>query len=259
MQSWYRRNGGWFWGGLFVLAFSATGIWLLWAIGDRQHGRLFTFAYSPLIGRSGPRGAAPAVMGGQMTQRLQSAGATMGGDLEVSLAWDGLSDFDLEVQGPSGERINAEHWQGADGGVQDVDANPTLIDATGQLRVNAGQIPGADTIQPLPEILVDMDRLAGLPEGTVSLPAMPGENGKAPTRFSRHPVEHTYYVHATRGMYAVYVHCYSWREASRAPLPFIVQARSHGKVFYEQPGTLGPASYAVDGAIPVLACRLNLP
>jgi hypothetical protein len=259
MQSWYRRYGSWLLGGLFLVAFSAAGAWLLWAIADQQQGRLPTFAYSPLILRPAPRRAAPAVTGGQMTQRLQGAGATMGGDLEVSLAWDGLSDFDLEVQGPTGERVNARHWRGANGGVQDVDANPTLIDSTGQARVDASQIPGADTIQPLPDFLVDMDDKMGLPGEVAGLLAFPAHDGKAPTRFTRHPVEHTYYEHAPPGTYLVYVHCYSWREASRTPLAYIVQARHHGKVFYEQPGTLGPASYAVEGAAPVVACRLTLP
>jgi hypothetical protein len=194
-----------------------------------------------------------------MTERLQNAGATMGGDLEVSFAWDGLSDFDLEVQGPTGERVNAEHWRGANGGVQDVDANPTLLNATGQLRVNAGQVPGADTIQPLPDFLVDAEGQSGLSAELASLLTIPGEDGKAPTRFTRRPVEHTYFRQAAPGTYLVYVHCYSWREGSRAPLAYLVQARSHGKIFYEQPGTLGPASYAVDGATPVLACRLTLP
>lgn len=254
MEPWYRRYGSWIFWGAFCLLFSAAGAWLLWAAGERQGGKLVTLAGVPSLRRDASRRPAPAVTGGQVSQRLQRAGATMGGDLEVSLIWDGLSDFDLEVQGPSGERIHAEHWQGSDGGVQDVDANPTLVDSTGQLRVLAGQPPGADTLQPLPEFLVDLDEK--LPGG---FPKITESDRKAPAHFSRHPVEHIYYEHAPRGTYLVRVHCYSWRERSRTPLAYTVQARSHGKVFYERTSTLGPESYAVEGVPPITACQLRLP
>lgn len=256
MESGYRRYASWIFWGAFCLLFSAGGAWLLWAIGERQGGKLVTLGSVPALRLGVSRGRAPAVTGGQVSQRLERAGATMGGDLEVSLVWDGLSDFDLQVQGPSGEQINAEHWQGTDGGVQDVDANPTLIDSTGELRVMAGRPPGADTLQPLPEFMVDLDEKMGLPGG---LPKLSDSDRKAPGHFTRHPVEHIYYQKAPRGIYVVNVHCYSWRERSRTPLKYTVQARSHGKVFYERTGTLGPDSYAVEGVAPVVACRLSLP
>lgn len=258
MQSWYRQYGGWLLGVLFAVAFSVAGSCLWWALAEPWEGRLPTLAYVSRLPRSVRHAAAAPVTGGKITERLQRAGATMGGDLEISLAWDGLSDFDLQVRTPSGELIEAEHWQGVNGGVQDVDANPTLVDALGQIRINSGQPPGAGTIQPLPEFLVDMDRFADL-DGSIRLPALPSQDGKAPTRFTRHPIEHTYFERATTGTYLVYVHCYSWRETRQTPLAYTVQARSHGKVFYEQSGVLGPASYAVEGVAPVVACHLNVP
>jgi hypothetical protein len=203
-------------------------------------------------GRRAPGVAsAAAVDSAQINQRLLAASATTGGDVEVSLAWNGTSDLDLEVRDPSGEVINAEHPHSTSGGVQDVDANPTWLTAEGDQRQRSGQIPGQETVREVPEFLFDLDKQAGLPQGFT----LPGDQGKAATKFSHTPVEHIYFTHAPAGTYTVYAHCYSWRERSLTPLPCTVQVRTHGKVFHEVSGALGPASFVANGIAPIQACQ----
>jgi hypothetical protein len=198
--------------------------------------------------------AAPAVDARQIDQRLLAASATTGGEVEVSLAWNGTSDFDLEVRDPSGELITAYHPNSASGGVQDVDANPTILNEGGSARAQSGQVPGAENVVELPDVFFDLDRQPGLPNGFT----LPGAEGKAASRFTRAPVEHIYFARAPRGTYTVYAHCYSWRERSSAPLPYTVQVRSHGQVFHEVSGTLGPTSYVADGTAPAQACQFAI-
>ncbi len=196
--------------------------------------------------------AAPVADLRQIDQRLLAASATTGGELEVSLVWNSLSDLDLELREPSGELITAYHRQSASGGVQDVDANPTLVSAEGERRIAAGERPGAENLLPVPEFLVDMDKQVGLPGLT-----LPESGEKAPSRFTRTPVEHIYFTHAPKGFYTVYAHCYSWRESGAAPLPYTIQVRSRGQVFHQTSGTIGPASFVADGVAPLEVCRFQ--
>jgi hypothetical protein len=53
----------------------------------------------------------------------------------------------------------------------------------------------------------------------------------------------------------VYANCYSWREPNQNPLPFTILIRSHGQVFYETAGTLGPANYITDNTQPTQVCQ----
>jgi hypothetical protein len=196
-----------------------------------------------------------AVDSRQMSSRLVSRGATVGGDLEFSLAWNGLSDLDLQVVEPAGAQVDAAHPRSTGGGVQDVDANPTLLTFAGERRVMAGEPPGADTVIPLPDLLVDLDTRAELPGG-VSGFNLPSE-GKAPGHWTRQPIEHTYFATAAKGVYTVRAHCYSWREPNASPLPFTVEIRSLGKVVYRTVGTIGPANYVADGAPAIEVCRFE--
>jgi hypothetical protein len=200
-------------------------------------------------------GGAPAVTATQIDQRLKDAAATTGGEVEVSLAWNSASDLDIRVADPSGELITAAHRHSASGGVQDVDANPTWINAEGERRLAAGQKPGAENVLPVPDALFDLDRQTGLPAGLRELLTLPGSDGKAPSRFTRTPVEHIFFARAPKGTYTVYAHCYSWREPNSNPLPFTVQVRSHGRVFHETSGTLGPASFVTHDTTPTQVCQ----
>jgi hypothetical protein len=204
-----------------------------------------------------PSGSLPAgggIVGGlaidpkQIDQRLVQAGASTGGDLEISLAWNSLTDLDLQVRDPSGEVIKASHRQSASGGVQDVDANPTLVTPEGSRRAEAGENPGPENVLPLPEMMVDLGDKLGLKD------TIPGLSS-GPSKFTHTPVEHIYFAHAPQGTYTVYANCYSWREPNQNPLPFTILIRSHGQVFYETAGTLGPANYITDNTQPTQVCQ----
>lgn len=197
--------------------------------------------------------SAPAVPRDQIGQRLLSAGAQMGGDVEVSLAWNTLSDLDIGLRDPSGEMIHASHTRSQTGGVQDVDANPTLLNAAGAQRADAGQPGGAENMLPVPEFLIDMDKK--LPPEFAKLLEQSSSDGRAASKFTRRPVEHIYYSEAPKGAYTVYVQCYSWRERDPRPLPFSVQVRCRGKVMYEWSGAVGPESYTANGIPPLQACQ----
>lgn len=194
---------------------------------------------------------APGINSAQINQRLVSASAATGGDLEVSLAWNGTSDLDLQVREPSGELITASHPRSACGGVQDVDANPTWLTQEGEWRYRSGRVPGAENVREVPDMLFDLDRQAGLPQGFT----LPGDEGKASTKFSRTPVEHIYFNHAPRGTYTVFVSCYSWRERFAGSMLCTVQVRSHGQVFHEVSGPIGPANWCANGAPPGQWCQ----
>lgn len=206
-----------------------------------------------------PGGAnvAGGVDAGQISRRLLDAGATMGGDVEISLAWNTLTDLDLEVRDPSGELITAEHRHSQSGGEQDVDANPTPLSPEGEMRYAAGQPPGQENVEPAPDILVDLDKRVGLPGGLPDLPGFGASGEHAPGRFTRTPVEHIYFARAPRGTYTVYASCFSWREPDRRPLPFTIQVRSRDRVILQTTGVIGPASYVADGARPIQVCQFT--
>ncbi|HTE17617.1 MAG TPA: hypothetical protein VK689_04455, partial [Armatimonadota bacterium] len=197
---------------------------------------------------------APSIDRGQIDQRLLTSAATTGGDVEVSLAWNSLSDLDLQVRDPTGELVSAHNARSRSGGVQDVDANPTPMNAEGSRREAAGQIPGAENVLPIKEALVDLDEQFSALRDIPGFSARRGLEGQAPSRYTRTPVEHIYYAHAPKGTYTVYAHCYSWAESSAAPLTFTVQVRSRGQVVHEASGWLGPMSYVSHGTVPMQAC-----
>jgi hypothetical protein len=212
--------------------------------------------FSVLSARRGGDGAVEIVDSRQMESRLALEAATTGGDLEISLAWNTLSDIDLQVTDPSGEQIAADHPRSVSGGAQDVDANPTLLTAEGESRIAGGQIPGKENISELPELLVDLDKKVGLPAGMQGL-NLPSDGVKAPAHWTRQPIEHIYFAAAPKGIYTVRAHCYSWREPDANPLPYTVEIRSHQKVVYRAAGTIGPASFAAEGAGPIEVCRFE--
>jgi hypothetical protein len=191
---------------------------------------------------------APPVNAAQIDRRLTDAAAATGGELEISLAWNTLTDLDLEVRDPTGELTWAEHRRSASGGVQDVDANPTPLTPEGERRYLAGQIPGAENVIPVPDFMID------LPEGIPELDWQ-GSDWKAPSRYTRAPVEHIYFARAPKGTYTVYASCFWWREPDRNPLPCTILVRSRGKVLYQVSGLLGPANYVADGARPIQVCQ----
>lgn len=164
------------------------------------------------------------------------------------------------MRDPTGALTWAYEPRTQSGGVQDVDANPTLVTAEGERRCAAGQNPGAENVVPLPDALVDLDqKLEGLPKDLKDALMQQGSGGKAPSKFTRTPVEHIYFATAPKGTYTVYAHCYSWREKDLNPLPYTVQVRWHGKVFHEVSGTLGPQSYAADNIPPTAVCQFAVP
>lgn len=189
---------------------------------------------------------------GQIDQRLLQAGAQTGGELDISLAWNSLTDLDLSVSEPGGELICASHRQSASGGVQDVDANPTLVTEEGKRLLALGRNPGPGNILPLTEFMVDLEQKMGLPEG------MSGLGSGMRSHFTHTPVEHIYFSQAPKGTYRIYARCYSWREPDQNPLTFTLLIRSRGKVFYQTVGTLGPASYVTDNLKPMQVCQFVL-
>jgi hypothetical protein len=200
----------------------------------------------------------PAVDSTQIGQRLLAASATTGGDVEVSLAWNSLSDLDLEVRDPFGELVWADDRQSRSGGVQDVDANPTLLTPEGHRRAEAGQVPGAETVRPIPEFLVQMDeQLRGLGGLDAALGGRRPGN-EAPSRFTKTPVEHIYFARAPKGTYTVLARCYSSREPAGVATPCTVEVRWRGKVFHQVTGTLGPHSYAANGVQPLQVCQFTV-
>ena len=193
----------------------------------------------------------------QIDQRLVGAGAVTGGEVEVSLAWNTLSDLDLQVREPSGELITAAHPTSQSGGVQDVDSNPTLLTMEGHMKATSGQRVDPGDVLPLPDFMVDLDdkmRQMGGMSGMLG----GGSDGHAMGRFSRTPVEHIQFARAPGGVYTVYAHCYSWREPNRTPLPFTVEVRSRGKVIYQTTGTLGPGSYIMNLTAPTQVCQFQI-
>jgi hypothetical protein len=199
--------------------------------------------------------AGPAVSSKQIDQRLTSAAATIGGEVEVSLAWNSWSDLDVQVRAPSGELINAYHPRSSSGGIQDVDANPTLMEPE-QLRQTLQRGgAGMDNMDRMIYSLLEQGDDAGMGKSLQQFSGMMGSDGKAPPIFSGKPIEHIFFARAPRGTYAVYARCYNWREHSRSPLPFTVQVRSKGKVFYETSGTIGPASFVMNHIEPTQVCE----
>ena len=104
------------------------------------------------------------------------------------------------------------------------------------------------------KMLVDLqdlqDRL-GMPQGFGG----PNDEGRAPGRYTRTPVEHTYFEHAPPGTYTVYVSCYSWDEPDSNPLPYTIHVRSRGQVLTQGTGTIGPANYIDNDAPPIRGCQ----
>jgi len=198
-----------------------------------------------------------AVSSQQIDQRLTSAAATTGGEVEVSLAWNSWSDLDVQVRAPSGELINADNPRSASGEIQDGDANPTLMEP-GELRqVMQGRSAGIENMDTLFYSLIEQGGGEQMRQSIADLQPL-GSDGKAPPIFSCKPIEHIYFSRAPRGTYTVYAHCYNWREHSQSPLPFTVQVRSKGKIFYETSGTIGPASFVMNQTVPTQVCQFQV-
>ncbi len=210
----------------------------------------------------GPKGVTGAITGtplstDQITERLVTASASTGGDLEFALAWDSITDLDIEVKTPGGAIINAHAPVSQDGGEQDVDANPTPLTEEGERRLNAGQVVGEENVIPIKQLFADIDekvgRSGGIPGVTRS-----SEAGKATGRITRKPVEHVFFARAPKGIYTVSVSCYSWQEKNRDPLPYSVEIRSQGKIAHQVRGVIGPESFVSRKEPPVQVCQFML-
>jgi hypothetical protein len=200
--------------------------------------------------------SAAGIPADQVNQRLLTAGANTGGDLEVSLAWNSYTDLDLQLGEPSGDRVDARNQHSRGGGDQDVDMNPTLLTPEGSLMAEREQPPGAGAVLPLtPEHMGASKQMEGIQE-MMRQYGMTGN--RAPSRFSTTPVEHIYYTRAARGTYTVFVSCYSWREPNAGPLAFTIDGRSHGKTLFHGSGSIGPRNWCADGAPPVAVYRFNM-
>lgn len=210
----------------------------------------------------------------EVGERLLQAGAVTDGELDVSLAWNTLSDLDLSVRDPTGELTWAHNAHSKSGGVQDVDANPTPLDHIGHAMADAGQPPGREHLRPHSPWIIRqarrrrpafsaldraMDsfflRLLGGPEPQIG----PEEPNHAIQRVSETPVEHIYFEHAPKGMYSVLVDCYSWQGADMKPIPYTVLIRCHGQVVSRCYGVAGPANWIENGTPPVELARFAIP
>ncbi|HLK57958.1 MAG TPA: hypothetical protein VKU00_15430 [Chthonomonadaceae bacterium] len=239
---------------LFLLLF-AIGVLAL-SSQRRQGGGsgIFLVGSGPSNDNSSPF---PAIDEQQLASRLTHAGATTGGEVEVSLAWNTLTDLDIQVRDPSGELISASHPRSQSGGIQDVDANPTPTTLEGSMLAAEGKNPGPENVLPVSEELVDLEDKIGMPSDFGGS-GLPGFEDKAPPRYTRKPVEHIYFAHASKGIYTVYAHCYMWREPNSTPLPYTVQIRSHGKAMITTTGTIGPESYITYNAAPIQVCQFEM-
>jgi hypothetical protein len=200
--------------------------------------------------------SAAGIPSDQVDQRLLTAGANTGGDLEVSLAWNSFTDLDLQVGEPSGDRVDARNQYSRGGGEQDVDMNPTLLTPEGSLMAEREQPPGAAAVLPLTPAELEASRQM---EGIQEMMRQAGMTGnRAPSRFSSTPVEHIFYTRAARGTYTVFVSCYSWREPNASPLPFTIDVRSHGRTLFHGTGSIGPRNWCADGAPPVAVYRFEM-
>src|SRR5262249_37045242 len=130
----------------------------------------------------------PAVGSAQIDQRLLDASAKTGGEIEVSLAWNTLTDLDIQVADPNGELITASHPRSATGGLQDVDANPTPMTLEGSALFNRGINPGPGAVVDLPEVLVDLMDRAGSKELMRGMEGLSSMEGRAPSSYTRSPV-----------------------------------------------------------------------
>jgi len=200
----------------------------------------------------------PAVNTQQMQNRLLQSGAATGGEIEVSLAWNTLTDLDIQVRDPYGELITASHPRSSHGGAQDVDANPTPTTMEGSMLAEEGKNPGIENVLPIPDMLVDRDRTFSPLGGSGDISdVMPEAEGKAPPLYTHAPVEHIYFSRASKGVYCVFVHCYMWRELDSTPLTFTIEIRSHSKVFRQITSTIGPGSYITTNASPIQVCQFE--
>jgi hypothetical protein len=85
-----------------------------------------------------------------IARRLEHAGGKSG-DIQISLAWNGPNDLDLEVQDPFGEWVYYRHRKSKSGGELDVDANgggPTTNEPVENVYWPFGRAPrGVYTIE----------------------------------------------------------------------------------------------------------------
>ncbi len=190
---------------------------------------------------------APAIAPAQVNQRLLGADARTDADLDVSMAWNSLSDLDLQVRDPSGEMIYAWHPRSKSGGQMDVDANPTVSMRNGVLVSD----PTPADVLPLTETIVSNGGFYPLGERKHAF----RDNEAVRSLYSHSPVEHIYFSNVPRGVYTVYAHCYLWREADKTLLPFTIQLRSRDGSLKELSGRMPPFDYVTHRTTPVEVCR----
>ncbi len=191
----------------------------------------------------------------QIDRRLTEMSANTGTDLEISLAWNTLTDLELEVRDPSGTRIDSYQSRTADG-LKDVGANPTIRFGRGAEESPQNVMPVTpDTIGAMNAMLA-LDGVSGA-DGSAEPP--PGaKRVTVRMQYTLTPVEHVFYETAPRGVYTVYVHCYFWREATRDPLPYTLQIRSRGRVFRTVSGVIGPRCFVADRVDPTIVTQFEV-
>ncbi len=240
-------------GALLLLAIGAG----VATVGGRSGGAGVQGASGPRLVMSGGSGGAnltgaSAIASDQIDKRLTEASAQSGGDVEVSLAWNGLSDLDLAVREPSQALVDGFYPRSPDGEL-DVDANPTAL-------VHQTEDPTPTDVMPMTERDIDsMNRLSSL-ERMIAGDRAVDSRGRSRARpeYTMTPVEHIYFSNAPRGVYTVYARCYWWRESTSQPVPFTIQIRSRGKVFREVSGVIGPLNYVANRVRPTIVCQFEV-
>jgi hypothetical protein len=164
---------------------------------------------------------------------LREGGKT--GRVQVSLAWNGLNDVDLSVVTPTGERIDANNRRDSRGGTMDVDMNYTPLNFEGERRFRAGQIVGAENVEPYLE-----------------------NNPSYGGGFSRKPVENIYWSEdqAPEGTYQVFVHHF-WNRERLAAVPYWVEVRIGDQV-QQYAGVLSRRNFIEDQEKEQLVCTFTV-
>ncbi len=176
----------------------------------------------------------PAEPAPNIQERVQREGGHTG-RVQVSLAWNGLNDVDLSVVTPTGERIDANNRRDSRGGTMDVDMNYTPLNFEGERRFRAGQIVGAENVEPYQE-----------------------NNPSYGGGFSRKPVENIYWAEdqAPEGTYQVFVHHF-WNRERLAAVPYWVEVRIGDQV-QQYAGVLSRRNFIEDQEKEQLVCTFTV-
>jgi hypothetical protein len=176
----------------------------------------------------------PAEPAPNIQERVQREGGQTG-RVQISLAWNGLNDVDLSVITPTGERIDANNRRDSRGGTMDVDMNYTPLNFEGDRRFRAGEIVGAENVEPYQE-----------------------DNPSYGGGFSRKPVENIYWSEdqAPEGTYRVFVHHF-WNRERLASVPYWVEVRI-GNAVQQYAGVLSKRNFIEDQEKEQMVCTFTV-